>query len=211
MLTIQARQQRVGAGELHLAFEDRRVTRRARPARQTIEQVSGERVERRLHSFDAALRSIEQMVDSDAMHPRRERRIPPERRQACDDPDQDLLGGIFGVGRPGRHTQRQPIDTISHRHHEVVESHSIAGLRGPHVGSEHVRVVEDRRLAHRVSVAPRGWSINTSQLPSGCRRRTSAPTPPSRCVDQSGSSAVNVHEFDTIAMSSTITTSDSPV
>lgn len=202
MFPIETREHRLGATELDLLFEQRSLGAGCRCIGKTGSQILCVQVERQLHPLDGRPLAVEEMVDSNPVHPRRERSVAAERGDPRQDFDEDLLGRVFGVGRLSDHAEGESVHTVSRRFDELLDGFGVTGL-----GRGDQMVVF--QLGHAAVGSPRGWSTSTRQLPSSWRRTTSALVPPSSTWLPSGATPAIVQRFVTRAISSLITTSGS--
>jgi hypothetical protein len=127
VLAIQAQQHGLRAADLDLLGEQRlvdalRVVRLVEPAGEVLAEL----VEAHRLALGATAPRGEQVVDGDAVGPRREPGVAAERAQARDELDQDLLRGVLGVGGMPEHAQRERVDRVLHGAQERLQGGAVA-------------------------------------------------------------------------------------
>jgi hypothetical protein len=99
MRPIEALEHPERTADLYLFDEQRPLGISCPLRRQPLDQVLAETLKIQVHAFDGALLHVEDVVDGDAVDPRREFAPEVELRQSGDPSNQDFLCGILRISR----------------------------------------------------------------------------------------------------------------
>src|SRR5262249_11731912 len=93
---------------------------------ESLREIAPEALERESLAFGAAAPHVQQMICRYTERPRLERADAAEGRQLRDDPQENFLRRIFGVGRMPQHPDRQIVDILPGGRDERLERLTIA-------------------------------------------------------------------------------------
>jgi hypothetical protein len=140
MRSVEALQHRLRAPDHHFFLEKTLIGLRGLGSShlQAVQQIPLHIRERQRLPFDSRSANIEQMIRRDPQYPGTEAAFPPERSERGDDPEQDLLRGVFRVLRMPKHAHGKTVYPVLDTAQQLIQRRDVSRTRGRNQTGEYI-------------------------------------------------------------------------